>query len=401
MPSSQYRPQGGAVPPAARRRYTLPILGALTFLILTLLAISQLGASSRRDGRSTLRFANPASSPQDTTPPLQRATPSGDKYLIGVGKGDITGPVVELNFAGYAAPSQTGTGLRQRLYSRAFIVGDAANPADRFVYLVLDTQSGDTAVRYGILEGLAALGPAYAAYGASNVAVTGTHSHSGPGAWFNYLLPQVTSLGFDRQSYQAIVDGAVLSIKRAHESLTTGYLDVGRVNVTDANLSRSLYAYLANPAEERARYADDVDKELTLLRFRRASDLKDLGVLTWFPVHGTSMLENNTHVTGDNKGVAAYLFEQSVKGSGTAADGFVAGFSQANVGDTTPNVLGAWCDDGSGQMCSLESSVCADGKSQSCHGRGPLFQKLDLGVSSCFEIGRRQFAGAKSIYVSY
>jgi neutral ceramidase len=87
------------------------------------------------------------------------------------------------------------------------------------VYLILDIQGGDTAVRYGIVDGLAALGSDYAVYGQSNVAVTGTHSHSGPGAWFNYLLPQVTSLGFDKQSYQAIVDGAVLSIQRAHESL--------------------------------------------------------------------------------------------------------------------------------------------------------------------------------------
>lgn len=393
MPSSLHRQQ----PASPARRYAATGLAALSFLILTLLAISQFSTSPRGDGRhSNLRLATPHSESHSET----RATPAGDKYLIGVGKGDITGPVVEINFAGYAAPAQTGTGLRQRLYSRAFIVGDVNNPSDRFVYLILDTQSGDTAVRYGILEGLRALGSDYAVYGASNVAVTGTHSHSGPGAWFNYLLPQVTSLGFDRQSYQAIVDGAVLSVKRAHESLTTGYLDVGTVNVTDANLSRSLYAYLANPAEERARYADSVDKELTLLRFRRASDLKDVGVLTWFPVHGTSMLENNTHVSADNKGVAAYLFEQSVKGTANAADGFVAGFSQANVGDTTPNVLGAYCDDGSGQMCSLEQSTCADGKSQSCHGRGPRFEKLDLGVSSCFEIGRRQFAGAKSRYVS-
>ena len=144
---------------------------------------------------------------------------AGDKYLIGVGKADITGPVVEINFAGYADPAQTGTGLRQRIHSRAFIVGDVENPEDRFVYLVIDTSSGDTAVRYGILDGLAALGDEYSVYGRGNVAVTGTHSHSGPGAWFNYLLPQITSFGFDKQSYQAIVDGAVLSIKRAHESL--------------------------------------------------------------------------------------------------------------------------------------------------------------------------------------
>lgn len=382
------------------RTYTAAGLAALSFLILTLLAVSQLGADGRH--HPDVRFATPRSS-GSSSETRATTTPAGDKYLIGVGKADITGPVVEINFAGYASPAQTGTGLRQRLYSRAFIVGDVARPQDRFAYLVIDTQGGDTAVRNGILEGLKALGGDYAAlYGASNVAVTGTHSHSGPGAWFNYLLPQVTSLGFDRQSYQAIVDGAVLSVRRAHDSLSEGYLDLGTVNVTDANLSRSLYAYLANPAEERARYGDEtVDKELTLLRFRRASDLKDVGVLTWFPVHGTSMLENNTHVSADNKGVAAYLFEQSVKGAGNAAEGFVAGFSQANVGDTTPNVLGAYCDDGSGQMCSLEQSTCADGKSQSCHGRGPEFQKLDLGVSSCFEIGRRQFAAAKSLYVSF
>lgn len=147
------------------------------------------------------------------------AAARGDKYLIGVGKADITGPVVEINFAGYASTDQVGSGLRQRIYSRAFIVGEVGQPKNRFVYLVLDTQSGDTAVRNGILEGVAALGEAYKVYGRENIAVTGTHSHSGPGAWFNYLLPQVTSLGFDRQSYQAIVDGAVLSIKRAHESL--------------------------------------------------------------------------------------------------------------------------------------------------------------------------------------
>ena len=53
---------------------------------------------------------------------------------------------------GYADPSQVGSGLRQRLFSRAFIVGNLERPEDRFVYIVLDTQSGDTAVRDGILQ---------------------------------------------------------------------------------------------------------------------------------------------------------------------------------------------------------------------------------------------------------
>lgn len=83
----------------------------------------------------------------------------------------------------------------------------------------------------------------------------------------------------------------------------------------------------------------------------------------------------------------------------TAADGFVAAFSQSSVGDTTPNVLGAWCDDGSGEMCTLEHSTCS-GTSENCHGRGPEFQALDLGVSSCYEIGTRVYTGAKALYVS-
>lgn len=148
-----------------------------------------------------------------------RQTPRGDKYLIGVGRADITGPVAELALAGYGKFEQTGSGLRQRLYSRAFIVADPKTPEDRMVYLVLDDLAGDTAVRYGAIDELAALGGDYALYNQQNIALTATHTHSGPGGWFNYLIPQAPTLGLDKQSYQAIVDGVVLSIKRAHDSL--------------------------------------------------------------------------------------------------------------------------------------------------------------------------------------
>lgn len=321
---------------------------------------------------------------------------NGDEYLVGVGKADITGPVVEINFMGYADPAQQGTGVRQRLYSRAFIVGNVDKPQDRFAYLVLDTQSGDTAVRHGILQALADLGGEFAAYGPQNVAVTGTHSHSGPGAWLNYLLPQITSKGFNKPSYQAIVDGAVASIRQAHENLAPGFLAIGTTDILDANINRSPYAYLANPEEERKQYDTDVDKILTLLRISHATDegSKDIGIFTWFPVHGTSMYGNNTLVTGDNKGVAAYLFEKSVE-----EPSFVAGFSQANVGDTSPNVLGAYCEYGehAGEMCDFKTSLCGN-KTQPCHSRGPYWGLNDGGTASNYEIGRRQFKGARELW---
>jgi neutral ceramidase len=374
------------------------ILAAGVLLVLTAIALTiRIGSDNAYEtdhSNSPLDALKGWSGPDVMQIPSRKSF--GDQYLVGVGKADITGPVVEINFMGYADPAQQGTGVRQRLYSRAFIVGDTEKSEDRFAYLVLDTQSGDTAVRYGILQALAELGDEYAVYGTQNVAVTGTHSHSGPGAWLNYLLPQITSKGFNKPSYQAIVDGAVLSIKRAHESLAPGYLDVGSIEIEDANTNRSPFAYLANPEEERARYKHDVDKTMTLLRLAHATEdeSEDIGVFTWFPVHGTSMYGNNTLVTGDNKGVAAYLFEKSMSDTS-----FVAGFSQANVGDTSPNVLGAYCEygDHAGEMCDFKTSLCGN-KTQPCHGRGPYWGRDDGGAASNYEIGRRQYEGARRLW---
>ena len=104
---------------------------------------------------------------------------AGTLYTLGVGKADITGPVVEIGMMGYAALDQKGTGLRQRIFSRAFIVGDADATEERFVYVIADIACGDAAVRAGLLERLQKLYGGL--YHRQNVAVVGTHSHSGPG----------------------------------------------------------------------------------------------------------------------------------------------------------------------------------------------------------------------------
>ena len=383
--------------PKMLRAPILAVLATGLILVFTLILTVTIGSDATHDGgwRGSLFQALKDRPDQHQTHNTAHKS-NGDQYLVGVGKADITGPVVEINFMGYADTAQQGTGVRQRLYSRAFIIGDVDKPAGRFAYLVLDTQSGDTAVRHGILQALAELGGEYAMYGPQNVAVTGTHSHSGPGGWLNYLLPQITNKGFNKPSYQAIVDGAVTSIRRAHEGLAPGYLEVGSTTLDDTNINRSPFAYLANPQHERENYKDDVDKSLTMLRLAHTTKAgsEDIGVLTWFPVHGTSMYGNNTLVTGDNKGVAARLFETSV-----SDPKFVAGFSQANVGDTSPNVLGAYCEygDHAGEMCDFKTSLCGN-KTQPCHGRGPYWGRKDGGAASNYEIGRRQYEGANALW---
>ena len=161
----------------------------------------------------------------------------------------------------------------------------------------------------------------------------------------NYLLPQISTLGFDHQTYSAIVDGALLSIQRAHDHLTPSKISASTIDIPDGNANRSPYSYLANPESERAMYNSNTDTEMTLLTFDRLSDGKTTGVLSFFSVHCTSLYNNNTLVTGDNKGVAAYLFERGAKNDTRFTEDFIAGFSQASVGDTSPNILGAFCED--------------------------------------------------------
>ncbi|KAG8736453.1 hypothetical protein FRC10_009309 [Ceratobasidium sp. 414] len=318
-------------------------------------------------------------------------------YLLGLGIGDVTGPVVETNMMGYASLAQTDTGLHMRQFSRAYIIATPGTntPEDRILFVNSDLQSGDTAIRRGL-------------YNEANFALVGTHSHSGVGGFLNNLLPQLTSLGFVRQTYDAIVDGTILAVQRAHESLALGTLSLGNTTVLDTNINRSPFAYEANPAEERASSLLIFEtsnrapiQELHLLKFKSTNGT-DRGFLSFFAVHGTSLYENNTLVSTDNKGMAAYLYEADVQpNAAPGKNSFIAGFVQANVGDTSPNTLGAFCESPGqpwdGQPCEYQKSTCGN-KTQDCHGRGPGFRTSDF--ESNFIIGTNQFNGAKKLMSS-
>ncbi|KAK7030958.1 hypothetical protein VNI00_013905 [Paramarasmius palmivorus] len=318
------------------------------------------------------------------------------EYLLGLGVGDITGPVVETNMMGYASLAQTDTGLHMRQRSRAFIIAEAASSNNRIVFINSDIAMGDTGVRRSIVQQLTSQFPGV--YTNENIAFVGTHQHAGVGGYLEDLLPQVTALGYVKQTADAIVQGTVLAVKRAHDNLAPGKLSLGNTTILDANINRSPSAYLANPADERARYQFDQDKDMTLLRFDDASG-KARGFLSFFAVHGTSLYENNTLVSTDNKGMAAFLYEASVEPASMPGNTtFVAGFTQANVGDTSPNTLGAFCESPGkpydGMPCTFNQSTCG-GTAQDCHGRGPGFRTSDFESNRL--IGLAQFQGAQTI----
>ncbi|KAF9449265.1 Neutral/alkaline nonlysosomal ceramidase [Macrolepiota fuliginosa MF-IS2] len=284
--------------------------------------------------------------------------------------------------------------MRQR--SRAFIVAEASNTQNRIVFINADIAMGDTGVRRSIVDQLSTQFPGL--YTNDNIAFVGTHQHSGVGGYLENLLPQITSLGYVKQTADAIVAGTVLAVQRAHAGLAPGRLSLGNTTILDANINRSPNAYLANPASERAMYQFDQDKDMTLLRFDDNSG-NARGFLSFFAVHGTSLYENNTLVSSDNKGMAAYLYESLIEPD--AAPGnttFTAGFTQSNVGDTSPNTLGAFCEspgeEWDGQPCDPVHATCG-GTVEDCHGRGPGFRISDFESNRI--IGDLQFQGAQKI----
>jgi neutral ceramidase len=44
-------------------------------------------------------------------------------------------------------------------------------------------------------------------YSAENVVLSATHTHSGPAGFLQYVLFEVSSLGFIEQTFNALVDG--------------------------------------------------------------------------------------------------------------------------------------------------------------------------------------------------
>ncbi|CAM6092839.1 unnamed protein product [Calypogeia fissa] len=378
---------------------------------------------------------------------------SSANYLVGVGSHDITGPAADVNLMGYANPEQTAGGIHIRLRARSFIVADPVQTENRVLFVNLDACMGAQSVTLRVLERLKSRYGSL--YTEQNVVISGTHTHAGPGGYLQYVLYLITSLGFVRQSFDALVDGIELSIKQAHENLRPGSMYVNAGELLDANINRSPSAYLNNPAQERARYKYDVDKTMTLLKFVD-EEWGEVGAFTWFAVHGTSMNRTNSLISGDNKGAAARFMEDwfsrrasqysvldktkqleyvsdthpgfapvdgdtfataamfkssggkpSTKLSsvmhrvrsamkGSLKSPFVAAFCQSNVGDTTPNILGAFCTD-TGLPCDFNTSTC-NGKNELCLGRGPAYP--DDHFASTKIIGERQFKKAAELFES-
>ncbi|CAO2165609.1 unnamed protein product [Urochloa humidicola] len=363
---------------------------------------------------------------------LQSCSPAlaDSPYLVGMGSYDITGPAADVNMMGYANAEQIALGIHFRLKARAFIVAEPNGK--RVVFVNLDACMASQLVTIKVLERLK---ERYGdLYNENNVAISGIHTHAGPGGYLQYVVYIVTSLGFVRQSFDVIVNGIEQCIVEAHNNLRPGKIYVNKGDLLDAGVNRS-------PNDE----------------------LGPVGSFNWFATHGTSMSRTNSLISGDNKGAAARFMEDWAEQNGLPKQGahvtndglkslhrmselprrvssiipepneitddlvqlassyeasggrrlsgssitkrirstqqnkpkFVSAFCQSNCGDVSPNVLGTFCID-TGLPCDFNHSTC-NGKNELCYGRGPGYPDE---FESTRIIGNRQFLKAVDLFNS-
>ncbi|MBF6159953.1 neutral/alkaline ceramidase [Nocardia cyriacigeorgica] len=255
------------------------------------------------------------------------------EYEIGAGLSDITGPAAECGMMGYSQLEQTTAGIHLRPRARAFIIGAGGR---RVVFVVADNGMIFQSVHRGVLLALAErFGDIYTE---QNVLLTSTHSHATCGGSSHDYAYNLSILGFQQQVYDAEVQGIVEAIAAAHADLGPGSLAVGRAQLRDASVNRSRIAFDRNPEADKRYFPDAIDPAVTVLSLRKGG--REIGAITWFATHNTSMTNENRLISSDNKGYASFSFEHTEHGV-RYLDGradFIAAFAQTNAGDMSPNL---------------------------------------------------------------
>jgi len=251
---------------------------------------------------------------------------------VGVGKGDITGPVTDIS-TGYNSLGDLMKGLLTRLNARAFIVETNGEPQ---VYVSAELVHMTESIKPGVLKELAKRG--LTQYNEKNTMLAATHCHSSTSntSWYT-LYDLINGVpGYDDESYNVICIGIADAIEEATNDLAPGSVTLSYGDTNINTYTRPLLAARANKNYKTSAKNDtqeswqSVSKEMSLLTFQHDGE-GDIGMLSFFPSHGTSNGIDNELVAADHKGYAAYYVEQA-KGRD-----YVAAFAQAETGDVSPN----------------------------------------------------------------
>lgn len=271
-------------------------------------------------------------------------------FQYGSGLYDITGVVANTSGMGWESPTQVFSGLQQRQYARAFAIASPCN-GKRVMFVDTDTGMIFGAVRLKVLALIAADPQLSSFYGPDNLMLSATHTHEGPAGYSHYLAFNLFHFGYDDDTFQTIAQGIYQAIRLAQANLLShpqsGHIKLAVGELLNTNINRSLPAFALNSEAERRQFLNqrgeiiDTNKRMVQLSFVR-DDGSPVGLINWFGVHPTIIGENLKLVSSDMKGYAGLGFERLMGtdyNANPGPDNFVAAFSQADEGDSSPNLF--------------------------------------------------------------
>ncbi|KAL6565298.1 Neutral ceramidase 1 [Orobanche gracilis] len=307
---------------------------------------------------------------------------SDSNYLIGLGSYDITGPAADVNMMGYANTEQIASGVHFRLRARTFITAEPKG--NRVVFVNLDACMASQLVTIKVIERLKArYGDLYTE---KNVAISGIHTHAGPGGYLQYVVYIVTSLGFVRESVDVIVNGIEQSIIRAHENLRPGSIFVNKDNKgAAARFMEDWFDQKGDRNKHLEKFeASEIPRRVSnIIPGARETHHELLELAASFQSPSGKLATKILSVANRVRSALRQVNKPR----------FVSAFCQSNCGDVSPNVLGAFCTD-TGLPCDFNQSTCG-GKNELCYGRGPGYPDE---FESTRIIGDRQFQKAVDLF---
>ena len=256
-------------------------------------------------------------------------------FNVGLGIYDITGPAAEVTLFGYGEATEQSSGIHLRLWSRAFIFESPCS-GKRVVFIEADILSASEQLRLELVKKLEANNYGNL-YNSDNLVFSANHTHAAPGGYSMYTVYNLLNGGKVTQNVNTIVNGVYESIVQADKSLHESTITFAKGFHGD-NFNRAMKSYNLNPLNEREKFEYTTDKEIKLLRID-SPEGTPRGLMNWFPAHNTSMGNKNTLISSDHKGYAAYTLEKK-KGNTYSDFPFVAGFFNANAGDSSINIEG-------------------------------------------------------------
>lgn len=249
-------------------------------------------------------------------------------WHVGTGRGDLSVYEPGIGMFGWAQPRNVVLGVATPLSVRAIAVRDEDD--HHFVIACCDLCAISESLRAAVLARVEHLG-----IGEHELMLTATHNHSGPSGYSAYLYYALSAPGVSRHVHDGLAGSIACAIEHAVLRLSPAraFLRTERMPLAEpVAFNRALAAHNSNrgvvPAE---RPEEAVRRTHTVVRFER-EDGSPLALLSFFPVHCTSVHSDFQWLHPDNKGEAALYCEARVRDPE-----FVAVFAQESAGDVSPS----------------------------------------------------------------